>query len=79
MELSHPLITEMQRRSLEATAVLMCFSMCTPSNNGLTHSLNMKTGTLFQEPPSSDALVKLLVRHINHCLSIKAHAAHTSL
>jgi len=79
IELSHPLITEMHQRNLEATAVLMCFSMCSPSNNGITHSLNMKDGTLLQEPPSADALAKLLVRHTNHCLSTKAHAAHTSL
>ncbi|DBA92180.1 TPA: hypothetical protein ACH3X1_015893 [Trebouxia sp. C0004] len=60
-ELSHPSMTEMHQRGLEATAVLMCFSMCSPSNNGITHSLNMKDGTLFQEPPSADVLAKLLV------------------
>ncbi len=81
-KLSHPLVTEMRQRSPEATAVLMCFSMCSPSNNGITHSLHMKDGTLFQEPPPADTLAKLLVRHIDHCLSTKAratYAAHTLL
>ncbi|KAA6423291.1 MAG: hypothetical protein FRX49_06743 [Trebouxia sp. A1-2] len=60
-ELSHPSMTEIHQRGLEATAVLMCFSMCSPTNNGITHSLNMKDNTLFQENPSADTLAKLLV------------------
>ena len=65
-EISHPSLVEMHQRSLEATAVLMCFSMCSPSNNGITHSLNMKDGTLFKEPPSADALARLLVSHADY-------------
>ncbi|KAL0031427.1 hypothetical protein WJX79_011136 [Trebouxia sp. C0005] len=64
-ELSHPSMTEIHQRGLEATAVLMCFSMCSPTNNGITHSLNMKDNTLFQENPSADTLAKLLVKHAN--------------
>lgn len=44
-------LADIHRLSVELTAVLICFSMGSPSNNGIIHSLNMETGTLFEEPP----------------------------
>ncbi|DBA92181.1 hypothetical protein WJX77_001073 [Trebouxia sp. C0004] len=50
-EAGHSALAEIHRLSVELTAVLICFSMGSPSNNGIIHSLNMENGTLFQEPP----------------------------
>ncbi|KAL0031337.1 hypothetical protein WJX79_004570 [Trebouxia sp. C0005] len=59
-EASHSALTEIHRLSVELTAVLICFSMGSPSNHGIIHSLNMETGTLFQEPPSDSNPDELL-------------------
>ncbi len=73
-EASHSALAEIHRLSVELTAVLICFSMGSPSNNGIIHSLNMETGTLFQEPPPDSNPDELLVRHfpVLYCLSIHA-------
>lgn len=69
-EASHSALTEIHRLSVELTAVLICFSMGSPSNHGIIHSLNMETGTLFQEPPSDSNPDELLVRHASGSLHV---------
>ena len=73
-EAGHSALADIHRLSVELTAVLICFSMGSPSNNGIIHSLNMETRTLFQEPPPDSNPDELLVRHfpVLYCLSIHA-------
>lgn len=58
---NNPSLSDLHRWGLEAQAVLICFSMCNPNNIGAVHSLNMKDGSLFQEPPPEHAPADLLV------------------
>jgi len=69
-QVSHSALAEIHRLSVELTAVLICFSMGSPSNNGIIHSLNMENGTLFQEPPPDSNPDELLVRHISAILLV---------
>lgn len=62
-----PALGDLHQWGLEAQAVLICFSMCNPNNIGIVHSLNMKDGTLFQEPPPKNAPADLLVRCAYNC------------
>ena len=68
---NNPSLGDLHQWGLEAQAVLICFSMCNPNNIGIVHSLNMKDGTLFQEPPPEHAPADLLVRcaHSYHDLA----------
>ena len=64
---NNPSLDDFHQWGLEAQALLISFSFCNPNNIGIVHSLNMKDGTLFQEPPPEHAPADLLVRCAYHC------------
>jgi hypothetical protein len=60
---NNPALAEMHRWSVESTAMLICFATGSASNQLTSFQLNMKDGTLFQEPSPNGDPAELLVRH----------------
>ena len=58
---SNPALADLQRLSVEMTALFICFGMSNPKANGVLFSLNMRDGTVYQDPPPDSAHDDLLV------------------
>ena len=58
---NNPALADLQRLSVEMTALLVCFGMSIRKANGVLFSLNMEDGSVFQDPLPDSARDNLLV------------------
>jgi len=56
-----PSLQKLQRWSLEATALFICFCIGNPEAVEILHNVNMQSGDVFLEPPPDDFHYSVLV------------------